>query len=277
MAFNPYLQTDLRDVLAQGANVGDTRTYNGQNFRWNGVSWEGGGGGSSMGMAGGLDWESMLNKVMEMSKKASEPAIATLQSSISPLKAQYQTLIDSIRGEKTGAVNQATVATGRELGKRGILPDSGVYSNEMNKATQEASIPYSKLEATTGMGQAQDITNINNAIAQLQAGGGMSGGINLFSTMANLGMNQQQLAATQAQQQAQNALAQQELALKEKQVNYEVGKPYTTASSGTGATDYNSIINSLLKVSTPTKTATTYSLFPVGAIGSKAGGGYLYR
>lgn len=216
--FNPYLQSDLRDVKAQGASVGDIRDYQGSKFRWDGIQWTKEGGGASF---SGSNPQSYIDAAVEAFKKANEPAIQSFQSQIpevqqkfatererltkkiEPLKERYDNLISSIKGNQQVAENRQTVATSNELGRRGILADSGVAEQTMTDALNPITQQYTTLAKDAGIAREEDLQNleglisdtttsevdalraIKQAIAQLQSGAATSGistGLNLFST-----------------------------------------------------------------------------------------------
>ena len=248
------------DTGSQGADAGDRgRAPNGDIMQWTGANWQftgdnpgpsgasGRGGGSSSGGSSG-DWQSMLQTSIDMAKKANEPAVATLQGGISPLKEQYAKLLESINAQKGVAVNQKTVNTNAELAKRGISNESGLAATERTNALSPLDTQYGALANSATMGQTQDINSINAAIAQLQSGGAMSA----MSTGSNLYQNQQNLAQQKAQADAANAIAQGQLANQTKQTNYDTtNKPYTTTP--TTPTNYNT-------PTTPTKTNDVWTI-----------------
>lgn len=260
MAFNPNLQSDLKDVKAQGANVGDVR----EGYRWSGVNWEPSGGGSSSGGSGG-SYEDTVKRSIEMMKEANKPAIASYEASIpeitsnyagqkanlsekeTTLKDRYKNLLDSITTNKTADINKQTVVTSNELGKRGLLPSSTLAQQEVINATTPITDKYNQLQTQTNLDETsglQDLAGlqtglttaesadkraITNAIAQLQSGGAAQG-IQLGSQQYNA--DQQRILAQQEQQyKAQqdaiaNAQAQQQLANQTAQTQYNVKAPY---------------------------------------------------
>jgi len=194
------------DNSSQGADAGDRgRASNGDVYQYTGANWEltsdnpGPQGGSDRRMS----FEDTVKRSIALAQEANKPAVATLQGEIDPLKAQYDTLLASIKGEQTKAVNQSTVDTNNELGKRGILPSSGLAANEVSKKLEATNTSYNSLYANTGVAEQEDIGNINNAIAQLQAGNTTTG-INLGSNWYNANTNANQFAQTQAANLAQN-------------------------------------------------------------------------
>ena len=231
---NPNLNTSLKSELAQGADVGDTGISNGQSYRWTGVNWDPQGGSSSSGgsMGSGASWEDTVKKAIEMQQQAAQPAIAQYQSTIPSIQSNYEaqkanvtaqqqtlqdrykTLLDSITQNKTQAVNQQTVITSNELGKRGLLPSSTLAQQEVANAVNPINQNYENQTAsanndeTSGLqslqslltqltgSESNDVNSVNNAIAQLQSGAATNG----ISTGTNVwNQNQQTLAAQAAQ------------------------------------------------------------------------------
>ena len=213
-------------------------TYKPYNDSTWGSSWTGndstisGAIGGSSGGGGNTDWASMMQQAIDIQTKANQPAISTLQSSIDPLKAQYDKLLADINGQQKVATDAATVTTNNELGKRGILPSSTLASQEVQKTTAPISTQYGALANQATMGETKDIGNINNAIAQLQAGG--TGGA--MSSAMNFVTSQQSLAAQQQQNAAQNAIAQAQLKNQTAETNYAINKPYYDPNTGGGGT-----------------------------------------
>lgn len=261
IAFDPNLQTDLRDVKAQGANVGDTRSYNGANYRWSGVNWEQSGGGSSgNSITNNSSFEDTVKRAIELQKTAAQPAIDTLQSNIptiqsnyasqkadvtakeQTLKDRYDALLKTIGTSESAETSRQATTTNNELASRGILSGSGIYGQTMTNALNPITSKYVNLKSTTNAdetsglqdlaslitqlttGESSDIMGVNNAIAQLKSGAATSGittGTNLYSS------NQATLAAQAAQtyKKEQDKIAN---ALNEKKAN----KPIELASTG---------------------------------------------
>lgn len=138
------------------------------------------GGGSSTSSSStpsSIDPQQAINNALSQAKQvrqfnidSSQPQISTLQSSKSTLDDQYAKLLASIKGDQTLAVNNATLNTNNELGKRGILGSSGAAQTAISSAQSQAAQPYSSLGAKTGIQQAQDENSIAAQIAALQSG-----------------------------------------------------------------------------------------------------------
>jgi hypothetical protein len=192
MAFNPYLQTDLRDVKAQGANTGDYRDFNGQKFRWDGVNWnpEQSSSGPSLGSSSGSfsntgNFEDAIRRSIEMMKEANKPAVDSLQASIpetqqkyattrsqlqareQPLKERYSNLIASIKGQGEQDITNQTRITNNELGKRGIVGSSTLADQEIQNATSPLRQKYAGLEKDAALGQEESLMNLQNQISNL--------------------------------------------------------------------------------------------------------------
>jgi len=215
--------------------------------------------GSSGGTGG--DMNSFFQQQNQLQQQAIQPAIQSLQASIptiktnygnqisqkqneiQPLQDRYKSLIDQIKGVGQTSVNKQTVVTAGELGKRGIEGSSTLAGQEIANATLPIEQQTQSLVKDTGFAQEADLRDIANtiqnlggqqtekeqaiqqAIAQLQAGGGQTAIQNAMSLLANAQNLEASKAASkyQAQQDAiQNALAQQELGLKTKQTNADI-------------------------------------------------------
>jgi len=200
--------------------------------------------------------ESLQASIPEISSKYGQMK-GQIQAEIEPLKKKYDDLIASIKGKGTQAVQQQTRITSGELGKRGLLGSSTLAQQELASATQPIEQQYAGLEsqavgeqasgvrqlantmANLAPSETADIRAIQNAIAALQSGA-IQTGTSLGSDIYKTGLTSQQqtiaqqLAADQAKR--DEMFKQAELALKEKQVAYDIGKPYykpeDSASSG---------------------------------------------
>lgn len=223
-----------------------------------------------------------------------------LQAQRAPLQERYNTLIQSIKGQGTEAVNNQTRITNNELGKRGLLGSSTVAQQEIQNAVTPLDLKYKALETTANQDQTDALSGIDrsvaglataetadqralkNAIATLMAGAsgqGISTGSSIYGTSLTSAQEQArqaqavQLANEQAareakQQEIVNQLAQAKLANETAQTRYDTNKPYP--STGGSATDISSIL-SLFGGSTPAiQSPARYTLAP-GAISSKPG------
>lgn len=192
MAFNPYLQTSLKHELAQGANVGDIRNANGQNFRWDGNTWTQerssspsySSGGSSFG-GSSVNYDDIIKKSIEAQREASKPAISSLQASMpevqqkyatertrltnskQPLQDRYSNLISSIKSQGEQDVNNQTRITNNELGKRGLVSSSTLAQQEVQNATSPLRQKYAGLEKDAGIAQEADLRAIDDQITGL--------------------------------------------------------------------------------------------------------------
>lgn len=226
-----------------------------------------GGGFSSSG--GGTGWEDIVKRTIEMQKQANQPTIASYQAQIPEIQSQYaaqtanvtakaQTLKDrydnllkSIGTQKTQDINKQTLVTSNELGKRGLLPSSTLAQQEVLNATQPIGERYAGLETTAALdqtsgqqelqallnqltsGETSDKRAVLNAIAQLESGAttqGMTLGSNLYGSEQTRLANEA-AAKYKAQQDAiANQIAQGQLANQTAQTQYDINKPYSTAS-----------------------------------------------
>lgn len=156
-------------------------------------------------------------QIRQFNIDSSQPQISTLQTSKTNLTDRYKALLDSIKGDQTLAVNKATLNTNNELGRRGILGDSGAAQTAIADAQSQAAQPYESIKSQAGISQAQDENAIAAQIAALNSG---SPG-QAFSNALNVGSLAQQLGALNQQQTAQQqnySLAQQNYALRQQQL-----------------------------------------------------------
>jgi hypothetical protein len=144
------------------------------------------GGSSSGSSGGGSSYQDFLNQQNQAQKDAIQPAIASLQATVAPTQAgyqqqvsqkqadiapltqRYQDLINTIKNQGQQQVNQQTVVTAGELGKRGIEGSSTLAGQTIQNAVQPIQQNTQGLTNQTGMSQQADIKAINDAIAQLQ-------------------------------------------------------------------------------------------------------------
>lgn len=181
------------------------------------VGWKssnsGGGGGST-------DLAATQAQILEMYKKANEPAIASLTASIpetqskfafertkleeqrKPLEQRYQNLLDEVTRQEGVATGAATTQTSQELGARGILGSSALFGKTINAAVAPIQAQYTGMAKDVGLereNKLMELTNlisqttpqevesvraIQNAIATLQSGAGANA-INAAITMVN--------------------------------------------------------------------------------------------
>lgn len=218
--FNPNLQTNLKHELAQGANVGDRRTFNGATYRWDGNSWtQSGGEGYTSSSGGGISMDDIINQAITRYREANKPAVESLQAGIpetqakyaqlrtqgqariEPLKARYNNLLGEVKNYYLGQEQQQTKVTAAEMAKRGILPSSTLSQQEIASAvrpiTSEAAYKTTDLGyqredaikqiedyvASLGPQEVEELRLARNAIAQLQSGAansGISTGIDIY-------------------------------------------------------------------------------------------------
>lgn len=151
-----------------------------------------------------LDPTQTFNNALDQAKgirqfniDSAQPQISTLQSNKSNLDTQYQSLLNSIKGDQTLAVNNATKATNATMAARGLSTQDPMAQTNLAGAQSAAAQPYSSLQAQTGVQQIQDENSIASQIAALQAGNpeqaisastGISG---LAGQLGQLGVSQQ--------------------------------------------------------------------------------------
>ncbi len=143
-----------------------------------------------------------------MQLQANQPAIKTLQSQYNPetgggaLVDKYNSLLDSIKGVGSVAVNQATLGAANTLAGRGLLPSSALYQSSVGSAIQPVTAGIENQLATTGLGEQQDLGQIAGQIAGLQTGnvqGAITGATNLLGLQQQAQLIPSQIGLTQAQ------------------------------------------------------------------------------
>ena len=236
---NPSQESRYRELLSQqrlpyfqGGNLSST-----EQFR----SFAGGGGG----LGAAFDPLETARQLRQFNVEANQPQISSLQASIpetqarfgaertrltgekEPLKQRYQSIIDELTRQETVKTSEESGRLSREFGRRGVPLASGVFEQDLAKTLTPYQQYYTGqrtqagLERETGLrgieqlisglsGQETDITRqIQNSIALLQSGNpleSIQGALSLI-----------QLQQQGAQNQSQNALAQQQLTLAERE------------------------------------------------------------
>ena len=185
--------------------------YGGQTWKGNpGTGWTPEGASDSSGNNSNNDIASLAKQQMQLQQQANQPAIASLQASIPEIQSKYastdqylqkqvgslderyKNLLDSIKGNQQAEEQRTGLNTSTELGKRGITSNSGLYTQTVNNALSPVTRSYTGqikdlgvnqqsaldtlLNQITGNTQAQTAEEraVQNAIAQLQAGGNSS-------------------------------------------------------------------------------------------------------
>ena len=127
-----------------------------------------------------------------------DQAVSTLQSGQQTLKDRYKSVIDSIKGRETNALQQSDIASAREFAKRGISTQSGAYDQFVQGQRLPISTAFAEQEANAGLGEAGAQNNILSAIANLQSQTGFKAA-DIAMALAQLSQNQQQFDASLAQ------------------------------------------------------------------------------
>lgn|SRR3990167_5499880 len=197
-------------------------------------------GSTSGGQTGGF--EQTVQRALDMTRQAYQPAVSSLQAGmpeisqrfetqkqqlqaeVEPLQQRYQRLLDQIKGSEQQSVQRESIAQANELGRRGILPSSGLYEQTVSKALQPINEQFGGLTADVGFQQEAGLRNlqnlisnlplqqteaqraVQNAVAQLQAGGGQNA---IQTALGLLGQQQsaEQFGHTYGLQQQQADLA----------------------------------------------------------------------
>ncbi len=206
-----YQFSELPQDIVNSSN-GDIKTYNGQQVH---VIVNNNNTRSLVPLTAQEQAVNSAQALQQFQVQANQPAIQTLQNQYNPstgggaLVDKYNDLLSSIKGVGSVAVNQATLGAANELGQRGLLPSSSLYQQSVGSALQPVTSGIQQNLATVGLGEQQDLGNIANQIAQLQAGNptaSITGAQNLLQLQQQQQLIPSQIGYTQAQtQEAQTA------------------------------------------------------------------------
>lgn len=176
MALNPNDANSIKQNYSGYSSWNDPASIV-ADFKATGGQGKGGPTSSSGGNTSALDPTQTFNNALDQSKQirqfnidSAQPQISTLQGNKSNLDTQYQTLLDSIKGDQTLAVNNATKATNATMAARGLSTQDPMAQTNLAGAQSAAAQPYSSLQAQTGVQKIQDENSIAAQIAALQAG-----------------------------------------------------------------------------------------------------------
>jgi hypothetical protein len=157
-----------------------------------------------------------------------------LRSELDPTRQRYEALLEQLNVSKDQETDLAQGGANRELGRRGIVSDSGIYDSEMNRVLSPIVRAYANQAKQLGLEgesalrhiqngisalasqEAQALLGLNSEIGQMQFAGGQNAA-SLAMQILNAHQSQSQFDATltaqQVQQQIANQLAQAELDL----------------------------------------------------------------
>jgi len=187
---------------------------------------------SYSGGSGGGDMNSYIQNATKLAQQAVQPAVGALQTSKSTLQDKYKNLLDTVKNQGDQAINAETLTQRNELGRRGILPNSGLYESTVTGAVNPLRQNIANLLSSTGIAGQQEENNINTQIATMLSNAGLQG--------LSLGGSQFNTAQTRADQQDQAKSAAEwqkklyeTITLPESQ--YAIGKPYYSPNSSSNA------------------------------------------
>lgn len=198
--------------------------------------------GAYAGSGGASDMASLAAQTLKLYQEANAPAVKSLEESIplvgqqtaqtsaqlkssqTTLESRYNTLLDQIKGNQAKEETRTGTETSRELGRRGISSQSGLWDQTINKALSPISQYYTNQIASTGntfqdalmsifnqqnalpLQQAQEENKIKQAIASLMAGGNSSA----ITTALDMWKQQQANQQSEANRALQLQIAQME-------------------------------------------------------------------
>lgn len=128
---------------------------------------------------------SLQDKIQEDLKRAQQTAISTLeggrpkigeiygsrrqslQGEIDPTKRRYEQLLEEVTRREQDEMQRTNLAQSRELGRRGISSDSGIFDRTINEALNPISRFYTGQAKEVGFEQESALRAIQNAISEL--------------------------------------------------------------------------------------------------------------
>ena len=179
-------------------------------------------------------------------QKAFAQTRSELEAQKDPLKTRYQTILDELKRRETVETGTESTRLTREYAARGIDPSSDMFSQGLRDVLRPKQEYYSGQTKDVGLAQTQDVqslenlisrnpieqeeaTNqINNLIAQLQAGGNKDA----ITNALNLFQYQQQASTAQAQLANQLKIAGIEAAAKSQPVSVGAGSTLVDPATG---------------------------------------------
>lgn len=216
-----YKQFELPADIFNSGN-GDIKNFNGQQVRIT-VNPNGTRSLTPVGGAAGAaqDPLALAGSLQQMQVQANQPAIQTLQGQQSNLAASYGSLLNSVMNAGSSATNYFTGAAAANLGARGILPSSQLGQQTIGSAILPISTQTQGAIGSVGLGSAQDINQLAQQIASLQAGN-VQGAITGAPALAGLAALPSEIFANLAQGSAYggNAALSLAQALAAKYLNY---------------------------------------------------------
>lgn len=128
------------------------------------------GAGSSLPSVSGFDPVATARSIQQFQTQANQPAIQTLEAQKQPLQERYKSLLDSIVGKEQLATKQTEVAASREFAQRGLPLSSDAFTQFLQERTSPITTQFAGLKSETEAGRSQDLFNLAQSIASLQAG-----------------------------------------------------------------------------------------------------------
>ena len=169
-----------------------------------------------------------IRSAIALQQEAYQPAVQKIESGISDTQSRFNELISAIKESGKVAEERQTATTAAELGRRGVLPSSGLGQQQITSALAPVTAQYTQQAAETGVqgvnAQNSLLTQAANLLAQA-AQGGVGTGLSISS------MQEQA-----RQYDLQNQLAQAAQLLQQRQfeestiplTQYNINKPYST-------------------------------------------------
>ena len=135
------------------------------------------------GSSSSITGSNTIDSIQKMYQKAAQPAVnsyaagipetqamygqqrSQLQAEQTPLASRYDNLINQIKGNQTTAENRQSVTTSNELGRRGILGDTGLGQQEMTNALNPITSEYTGMIQDTGYAKETALRDLANQIS----------------------------------------------------------------------------------------------------------------
>ena len=251
---DPNAVSDLRNVRAQGASTGDIRDFGGVKWRWSGESWqqEPRHMQSSSWQSQNIDPAEERQKQLEFAQRLQEQQVAqrktinapiaqSIKQGIPTLQSRYKQILSDLSTRESEEAQTTTLNTATEYSKRGIPLSSGAYNVGLEQKIQPQRRYYSGQRSSVGISEQEQIDQLNQVIATLEAGSpdtSIPQALSLYSGITG-NVNQMQNQAQQSSYQQQSLAQAMEIAKMQNQPKQE--SPYVTLGEGQSLFNLNTL------------------------------------
>jgi len=174
---------------------------------------------------------------LQFRKTANAPIAASMKAGIPTLQSRYKQILDDLTFRESEETQKVGQTSAREAGRRGIPLSSTYYSEGLQENLQPINRYYSGQRTNVGITEQEQIDEINNAIALLEAGNPSE---SIQSALSLFGGVQSGLS-NQFQQNYQNRSLEQAMKIAEMQNKPKTESPYLTLGEGETLFDLNSL------------------------------------